>query len=144
MLSTRWGSGALRALVSPRKVENERGWAVQPSVSRVDMVPVELGGVESFKAGQLTGEGCCNQSLLMRALYKAAEAFYIRQVMGSLCGMMSELMSELMRRLLPRGEGCAGTVATRHHRCSPNTLPLNILHSASSTLKPFHDLDTRP
>ena len=54
--------------MSPRKVENERGWAVQPSVSMVDMVPVELGWVESFKAGQLTGEVCCSESLLMKGI----------------------------------------------------------------------------
>ena len=93
-------------------------------------MPVELGGVESFKTGQLIGKGCYSKSLLMRALYKAAEAFYIRQVMAQLCGMMSELMSERMKGLLPRGEGARGTVATR---CSPQTLPFNILHSASST-----------
>lgn len=29
--------------MSPRKVENERGWAVQPSDSRVDIMPVEIG-----------------------------------------------------------------------------------------------------
>lgn len=38
--STCWGLGAGRAFVSPRKVETERGWAVQPWTSRVDMVLV--------------------------------------------------------------------------------------------------------
>ena len=78
MLSTLWGSGAFKSFVSPRKVETERGWAVQPSVSRVDMTVV---GWKAFKVGQLM-EGLLLWNILAEKgmISRPKEGFYIRQV----------------------------------------------------------------